>query len=106
MLVHQDVESKQPEEIKVYIGDWRVRLYPYPGIIIVGSTWTVISPDNVLTITGSGIGPDGLTTCATFHGGTPGVAYTIRNAVTLIDGQQWRGYGLLRVDAEATLLAS
>lgn len=106
MVLNQDVDPKQPNEIKRYGGDWRVKLAPYTGLTITGSTWAIISPDAVLTVSGGAIAPDGLTTSAMFQGGTPGSAYVVRNTVTLSDGQVWHGYGLLRVEAEATLLAS
>jgi hypothetical protein len=106
MVLNQDVDPKQPDEIKRYVGDWRVKLAPYAGLIIVLSTWTIVSPDGALTTSAAAIAGDGLTTSALFSGGTFGTAYVVKNTVTLSDGQVWHGYGLLRVDSEATLLAS
>jgi hypothetical protein len=106
MIWNQEVDPKQPDEIKRYNGDWHVRLAPYPGLHIVASVWEIMSPDQVLTTSEPAIAVGGLYTSALFHGGTPGSNYNVKNTVTLSDGQIWHGYGLLRVDDEATLLDS
>lgn len=107
MIINQDVDPKQPLEVTRYVGDWRPRLLARaPGETISQSVWAVLSPDSVLTTSGAAISSDGLQTSALFSGGTAGAVYIVRNTVTLSDGQIWVGYGLLRVEAEATLLAS
>lgn len=104
MTLNQDVEPKQPEESKYYSGDWRRKLAAFPGVTITQSVWAAIGGDGALTIGSQAIDGTGTQTSALFSGGTAGVVYTIRNTVTLSDGQVWRGYGVLEIATEATLL--
>ncbi len=104
MTLNQDVEPKQPEETKYYSGDWRKKLAGLPGVTITASAWAIIGGDGVLTVTSPAIDGTGTITSALFGGGTAGSVYTIRNTVTLSDGQVWRGYGTLEIAAEASLL--
>lgn len=103
-MLNQDVEPKQPAEAKYYTGDWRKRLAAFPGVTIVASVWDVIGGDGALVKSNEAIDGTGTITSVLFGGGTAGAVYTVRNSVTLSDAQVWRGYGVLEVAAEATLL--
>lgn len=105
MLINQSVSPKQPDEQTRYGGDWRARLSYFPGVTIVTSSWSLVpGSDGALSIGGSAISVDGTQTSALFTGGTAGTVYTVKNSVTLSDGQVWHGYGVLEVASEATLL--
>jgi len=105
VLINQDVSPKQPEEKRRYGGDWRARLAYFPGVTITNSSWSLVSgSDGALTISGAAISSDGQQTSALFSNGTAGVVYTVKNTVTLSDGQVWYGYGVLEIATEAALL--
>lgn len=105
MLINQSVSPKQPDESRRYGGDWRARLDQWPGATIVTSVWALVAgSDGALTISGSAINGDGTMTSALFAGGTAGTVYTVKNTVTLSDGQIWHGYGVLEIATEAALL--
>ena len=104
MLLNQDVDPKQPEETATYVGDWRRFLAAIGSVTIASSAWAVVGGDGMLAIAGSAIGPDLKQTSVTLSSGTAGQVYTLRNTVTLSDGQVRRRYGVLEVVDEATLL--
>lgn len=105
MLINQSVSPKQPDESRRYGGDWRARLAQWPGVSIVGASWSLVpGSDGALSIGGGAINGDGTMTSALFTGGTAGTVYTVKNSVTLSDGQVWHGYGVLEVASEAALL--
>ena len=104
-MLNQDVDVKQPGEAKIYNGDWRRGLAEFPGVLITSSTWQAVQGDGVLGVSLSAIHAAGNRTSFLATAGTAGQIYVLANTVTLSDGQIWKGYGLLRVETEATLLA-
>lgn len=104
MTLNQDVEPKQPAENKYYTGDWRKRLAHFPGVTISASVWDIVGGDGALVKSNEAIDGAGTQTSVLLGGGTAGQVYTLRNSVTLSDAQVWRGYGVLEIATEATLL--
>lgn len=103
-LLTQDVAPKQPTETVAYGGDWRLRLARFPAVIISQSTWAAVTTDGALVLSGGAIDSSGKQTSVLISGGTAGYVYTVKNTVTLSDGQVWHGYGVLEIATEAQLL--
>jgi hypothetical protein len=105
MLVNQNVTPKQPGESRKYGGDWRPALARFPGVTIVGSAWSLVpGSDGALTLGTAAINGAGDQTSVLLGGGTAGVVYTLKNSVTLSDGQILYGYGVLEVASEEAML--
>lgn len=102
-VVTQSVDPKQPDEVRIYVGDWRQRLAQFPGVTIQGSTWAVVIGSG-LVLSGPAIDAVKTQTSVTVSAGTAGETYFLRNTVTLSDGQTWHGYGALDVLSESALL--
>lgn len=105
MLVNQNVTPKQPGESRKYGGDWRPALARFSGVTISASTWSLVpGSDGALTLGSTAINPAGDQTSVLVGGGTLGTVYTLKNTVTLSDGQVLYGYGVLEVASEEALL--
>jgi hypothetical protein len=107
MILNQDVAPKQPGETRTYNANWHQELAPFGDAVILTSLWEVVSPLDGTLVLSNATGVDPNTerlTSFTAAQGTPGTYYVLRNIVTLSDGQVLIGYGLLRVESEATLL--
>lgn len=105
MLVNQSVSPKQPGETKKYGGDWRATLARYTGVTITASSWSLVpGSDGALAIGAAAINSAGDQTSVLLSGGTAGTVYTLKNVVTLSDGQTLHGYGALEIATEAAVL--
>lgn len=105
MLVNQSVSPKQPGETRKYGGDWRPALAKYPGVTITASSWALVpGTDGALSLGAAAINPAGDQTTVLLSAGTAGTVYTLRNTVTLSDGQVLNGYGALEIATEDALL--
>lgn len=105
MLVNQSVSPKQPGESRKYGGDWRSALAKFPGVTISTSAWALVpGSDGALTLGASAINSAGDQTSVLVGSGTAGTVYTLKNTVTLSDGQVLYGYGALEVASEDAVL--
>lgn len=105
MLVNQNVTPKQPGESRKYGGDWRPMLAKFPGVTITASSWALVpGSDGALTLGAAAINPAGDQTSVLIGAGTAGTVYTLKNTITLSDGQTLYGYGVLEVASEEAVL--
>jgi hypothetical protein len=89
-----DVDAKDPDEVKYYGMDWTDHLNT--GATVSTSTWTA---------TGLTVGADSISsphTLVLLSGGTHRSNYTVTNRITTSDGETLERAGILRVRSTGT----
>lgn len=84
-----DVEAKDPDEVKYYAFNWTNHLNT--GATVSTSTWTTTGLTNGSASVASPL------TQVLLSGGTAGTNYTITNRITTSDGETLERSGTLRV---------
>jgi hypothetical protein len=90
-----DVDAKDPDEVKYYFRDWTDGLNT--DATISTSTWTVQSG-----ITAGTTGITGAVTRVLLSGGTARTDYTVTNRITTSDGETLERAGVVRVRSTGT----
>jgi hypothetical protein len=90
-----DVDAKDPDEVKYYSMDWTN--YLNTSATISTSAWTVASG-----ITAGANGTDGAIARVLLSGGTHGQNYIVTNRITTSDGETLERAGVVRVRSAGT----